>query len=193
MARQKEFDRADALRRALELFWTRGYDGTSVNDLTLAMGLSRSSLYETFGDKQELFLEAITRYIASMDSRRTAVLAGAGPVRDRLARYFAGAVTFLLDPARPGGCFFTNTAIALDSMDARVRAAIRKGDARQEADFRACIEEGQRTGELARRDDPRAVARFLVGLLRGLTVLARMHRDRKTLEDVVAVGLGGLG
>lgn len=193
MARQKEFNRDDALRRALDVFWSKGYDGTSIQDLTKAMGLSRSSLYETFGDKQELFLDAITRYVASMDRRRATVLARPGPVRERLAEYFAGAVTFLVDPSRPGGCFFTNTAVALESVDARARAAVRRGDARQEADFVACIEEGQRTGELARRQHPRAVARFLVSLLRGLTVLARMHKDRKVLEDVVAVGLGGLG
>lgn len=193
MARQREFDREDALRQAMRLFWSKGYDGTSITDLTEVMGLSRSSLYETFGDKRDLFLAAVERYVAGVDRRRTAILAGSGTVRARLDAYFGGVIDFVLDPGRPGGCFFTNTAVALSSVDERVRAVLREGDARQEADFLACVAEGQRTGELPRGRHPRALARFLVGLVRGLTVLAHLHKPRKALEDVVAVGLGALG
>lgn len=189
MARQKEFDRAAALRRAMHLFWTKGYDGTSVTDLTDGMGLSRSSLYETFGGKDDLFAETVASYVDEVDRRRSHFLSSGASAKQALRAYFDAVIDFTMSERLPGGCYFTNTATALETADARVREIVRRGDERQERDFVECLRRGQATGEIPAGKDVRALAHFLGGVVRGLTVLARMHKQRKVLEDVVAVGL----
>lgn len=189
MARPKEFDRDTALRQAMATFWAKGYEGTSVADLTEAMGISRSSLYETFGDKQDLFREALDFYIAFTSKKRTAVLAGAASVKQGMTDFFAGVVSFTLSADFPGGCFFTNTATALGTLDEEIHIAIKLGTRSMEDDFFRFFARGQETNEIAPDRDIRALARFFVGLVRGISVIARINKDRKVLEDMVNVGL----
>lgn len=189
MARPKEFDRDTALRQAMATFWAKGYEGTSVADLIEAMGISRSSLYETFGDKRDLFREALNFYITFTSGKRAAVLAGATSVRQGLTDFFAGVVNFTLSPDFPGGCFLTNTATALGTLDEEIHAAIKLGMQSLEDDFFRFFAEGQQRGEIAADRDIRALARFFIGLVRGISVVARIHKDRNILEDMVKVGL----
>lgn len=189
MARQREFDRGAVLERAMHLFWTKGHDGTSVADLTGGMGLSRSSLYETFGGKDDLFAETVASYVDFVDRRRAHLLSRGTSARQALRDYFGRVIDFTMSDRLPGGCYFTNTATALETADARVREIIRRGDERQERDFIECLRRGEASGEIPAGKDVRALAHFLGGVVRGLTVLARMHKQRKVLEDVVAVGL----
>ena len=192
MARQREFDREAALERAMHLFWAKGYAGTSVSDLTEGMGLSRSSLYATFGGKDDLFAETLASYVASIDRRRARLLRGGPSAKQALRDYFSGVLDFTLSERLPGGCYFTNTAAALEGADARVHAIVRRGDARQEQDLLDCLRRGRARGEIPAGKDLLALARYLGGLVRGLTVLARMRKPRRVLDDVVAVGLTAL-
>lgn len=189
MARPKEFDREAALRKAMSAFWSNGYEGTSMADLTAAMGISRSSLYETFGDKQDLFLEALNHYLALTDQKRAAVLANAGSVKQGMARFFQGIITFILDTEHPGGCFFTNTATALGTMEEQVHTAVTRGSQKMEDDFYNFLVRGRQRGEIRPDKDLHALAKFFVGLVRGISVIARIQKNRKALEDIVAVGL----
>jgi TetR/AcrR family transcriptional regulator, transcriptional repressor for nem operon len=192
LARPKEFDRDIALRQAMAVFWAKGYEGTSVSNLTEAMGISRSSLYETFGDKQDLFREALTFYTEFTGRKRAAVLAGAASVKDGMAAFFAGVINFLLSEEYPEGCFFTNTATALGTLNEQICETIRLGTEGMEEDFFRFFARGQQRGELAGDRDIRAFARFCVSLVRGISVMARVQKDRKALEDIVKVGLEAL-
>lgn len=192
MARPREFDRDDALRKAMHTFWEKGYAATSVDDLTAAMGISRSSLYETFGDKQALFTAALASYLEFTGRKRAAVLAAAGSVTQGMTDLLNGAINFILDGGLPGGCFFTNTATALGALAAPVHNMLERHLGEMEDDFCRFFEHGRQRGELGREKDPRALARFFTGVIRGMTVIASIRKSRRELEDIAAVALAVL-
>src|SRR6266700_5433476 len=108
MARPKTFDRTQMLDKAIELFWDRGYEATSINDLLDHLGIRRQSLYDTFGDKHTLFLEALKRY----DQRNSAtidILEGSGSGKEAIERVFHRAVQTLGQTKPPRGCLIVNT------------------------------------------------------------------------------------
>lgn len=185
MARPREFDRDVVLDRAIEVFWTRGYDRTSIQDLVDSMGIQRGSLYAAFGDKQQLFLEALDRYEERFHRKMVSALSETVPVRERIARIFRDVV---LDCACDGsrGCFITNTAVALAEGDEETASRVRKNLGRVEDAFEDAL---SRTGELSTGHEPRALARFLTNALQGLRVLSRCCVDVAILEDVVNVTL----
>ena len=188
MARTKAFDQAVALQKAMHIFWDKGFGGASMSDLTEAMGLSRSSLYETFGDKQDLFHQALDRYIRNMEMKRTRILTSAASARQGLRDYLQGAVNFVLNEEHPVGCFYTNTSIAMNP-DKRVQALMKQATEEQEEDFYRSMVKAKTSGEIGSDKDPRALAKYFVGLIRGISVVARIYKDRKTLEDIMNVGL----
>ncbi|HEX3044913.1 MAG TPA: TetR/AcrR family transcriptional regulator [Bacillota bacterium] len=189
MARPKEFDRNTALLKAMQVFWAKGFEGASMSDLTETMGISRSSLYETFGDKEDLFLEALNFYMQDIDRRRMATFTRTGSVKQGMKDFLYGAVKFVLNEEQPGGCFLTNTATALGTLDPHFQEMIRRHLEKQEEEFYLLLEQGVKSGEISPEKNPRELARFFVGLIRGVTVVARIHKDRKLLEDIVNVGL----
>ncbi|MDT8903515.1 TetR/AcrR family transcriptional regulator [Anaeroselena agilis] len=189
MARPKEFDRNDVLQKAMKIFWAKGYEGTSVADLTAGMGISRSSLYETFGDKPDLFREALEHYQNLTGRKRAAVFAAADSVKQGMTELLGGVIRFALDKDLPGGCFYTNTATALGTLDEHILGMITAGAARLEEDIFAFLVKGQESGEIAPEKDCRALARFFVGVIRGMSVVARVNGNREVLEDMATVAL----
>ena len=173
----------------MNIFWTKGYEGTSVDDLIAAMGISKSSLYQSFGNKQDLFLETINLYLELTDRKRKAVLANASSVKQGMSVFFQGVVQFLLDPDHPCGCFYTNTATALGTLDQHIHTVIIQNSAKMEEDFYQFLFQGQSHGEIAAEKDIHSLAKFFVGLVRGISVIARIQKDRATLESIVNTGL----
>lgn len=189
MVRPREFNKEDALRKAMHLFWTKGYEGTSMTDLTETMGISRSSLYETFGDKRDLFLAALNYYQDHNDVRKAGLISDTDSVRQNLKRFLESSIHFALNENLPGGCFITNTATAMGTLDEQIRSIIQSRLKKQEEFFYTLLEQGFQSGEIGPEKDIRALARFYVGLLRGMTVIARVNPERKMLEDIVNIGL----
>jgi TetR/AcrR family transcriptional repressor of nem operon len=189
MARTKEFDREEALRRAMKTFWDKGYDATSIPDLMAAMAISRSSLYDTFTDKQALFMEALDCYLHFLGQRHAAIFRDAVSVKEGLRAYLGDVIDLALDTDYPGGCFFINTAIAINTADEQVRAAVTRGIDKVERGLAAFLEQGKLRGEIGEDRDTLALARFVLGLICGLNVVARVRKDRKTLEDMISIAL----
>jgi TetR/AcrR family transcriptional regulator, transcriptional repressor for nem operon len=189
MARQKEFNREAALQKAMEVFWSRGYEAASIQDLVKHMGINRQSLYDTFGDKHALYLKALDRY-REVESRKVfELLERGGSVKRALKELFAGVVAGSLCAGERRGCFMGNamSELAGRCKETAVRARSNM-TAVEEAFYRALLR-GTKEGELKGVRDPRAVARFLVSSLQGLVLMAKAAPDRKTLEDVVKVTL----
>jgi TetR/AcrR family transcriptional repressor of nem operon len=189
VARPKEFKKEEALEEAMKVFWAKGYDSTSVSDLISAMGISRSSMYETFGDKQNLFIETIHCYSHLVSSRRAEIINGAKSVKQGLNDYFNERISMALNEEYPGGCFITNTATSLETADERVKSAIKVSSEKIENEFYILLESGRNKDEIGRDKDTRALARFLLGLVCGINVMARIHKDRRVLEDIVKYAL----
>ena len=191
MARHKEFNRDEALHRAMEVFWSRGYEATSVGDLVEHMGINRQSLYDTFGDKHSLYQQALDRYREVEGRKMFELLERPGSVKRALRQLFEGVVERALGGERRG-CFVGN---ATSELAGRCRETAEKAcgnmAAAEEALYRALLR-GKRAGEIKGGRDLRAVARFLYSSLQGLQLMSKATRDRKTLEDVVRVTLSVL-
>ncbi|MFQ5775406.1 MAG: TetR/AcrR family transcriptional regulator [Kiloniellaceae bacterium] len=192
MGRPREFDENEALERAMEVFWAKGYEAASLQDLTEAMGLSRSSFYETFGSKHALFLAAIERYGDIIARRLEADLAGCRPAREAIARVFEIAVETAVDEGDLRGCFLGNCAVEVSPNDPAAAAQVRAGLARIEDKFYQAVRRGQNAGEIPTERDARALARYLVGSLNGLRVTAKANPDAAALRDIVRIVLAAL-
>jgi TetR/AcrR family transcriptional repressor of nem operon len=192
MARHKEFDRDEALHKAMEVFWSRGYGAASIQDLVKHMGINRQSLYDTFGDKHALYLQALDRYREVETRKLFELLERDGSVKRALRQLFTGVVEGALCDGERRGCFMGN---AMSELAGRCKAtAVRTCSnmaAMEDALYRALLR-GKKEGELKRVRDPRAVARFFNSSVQGLVLMAKATQDRKTLEDVVKVTLSVL-
>jgi TetR/AcrR family transcriptional repressor of nem operon len=192
MARQKEFDRDEVLHRAMEVFWTRGYERASIQDLVKHMRINRQSIYDTFGDKHSLFLQALDRYREIQSRKVFDVLERPGSVKKNLRQLFDEVVARALSAEGRRGCFVGNS---MSELAGRCKATANRtcnSVASAEKIFRRALERGREQGELPRVRDTRAVARFLYSNLQGLLLLAKATRDPKLLSDVVKVTLSVL-
>lgn len=184
MPRPRTFDPDDALAAALDVFHQKGYEAASVQDLVDATGLSRSSLYATFGDKHGLYLAALDRYAAE-GRRRMADLCGCdsplGALRAHLEAVAGGAD----GDAPPLGCLLTNVAAERASRDpetARRACAARRG---MTDVFEQAVRDAQAAGEVGAGRDARALAHFLTGTVYGLRGLQKAGADADALAAVV--------
>jgi TetR/AcrR family transcriptional repressor of nem operon len=192
MARQKEFNRDEVLHKAMEVFWTRGYEGASIQDLVKHMGINRQSIYDTFGDKHSLFLQSLDRY-REIESRKVfAVLERRGSVKKNLRQLFEEVVARALSAEGRRGCFVGNSMSELAGRCKATADQTCSSVASAEKTLRRALERGREQGELSRVRDTRAVARFLYCNLQGLLLLAKATGDRKLLSDVVKVTLSVL-
>jgi TetR/AcrR family transcriptional repressor of nem operon len=188
MARPREFDPDRVLERATQVFWARGFEHTSLDELCEATGLGRSSLYAAFGDKRALYLRALERYEEASAARIAAAFDGR-PVRKALARFLDGMVDEIV--AGPGrrGCFIGNCAAEMARLDRGAAARVRASLARIEAAFREGLDRARARGELAARADTTALARFLTAAVQGLRLVGKANPDREALGDVAATML----
>ncbi len=188
VGRPKEFVRDDVLEAALDVFWAKGYDATSLDDLTSAMGIGRASLYNEFGDKHALFIEALDRYRSARLTQLSEVLEEAPSARAGIAAVMRGTVDALWADRNRRGCLLVNSAAELAASDPAVAARAGEGFERTTRAFRRALERGQRTGELDASINVRATARYLANALTGLRLLVKTS-DRKVADDVVEVTL----
>lgn len=192
MARHKEFNRDEALQKAMEVFWSRGYEAASIQDLVKHMGINRQSLYDTFGDKHALYLQALDRYGEVESRRMLEFLDRPGSVKKTLRQFFDDVVEGSLGKGQRRGCFMGN---AMSELAGRCKETASRTcsnmAAAEEAFYRALLR-GKREGELEHVRDLRAIARFLYSSLQGLVLMSKATQDRKTLEDVVKVTLSVL-
>ena len=192
MARQKEFDRDEALHKAMEVFWARGYEAASIQDLVQHMGVNRQSIYDTFGDKHALFLQALDRYREIQRQRVFELLERPGSVKRNLRRLFQGVIDRAVSGEGKRGCFVGNAMSELAGRCEETAARACSSVGAAEKTLQRALQRGKEQGEFPRDLDTRAVARFLFSSLQGLLLLAKATRDRKLLSDVVKVTLSVL-
>ena len=193
MARSKEFDVEQALDRAVELFWRKGYEATSMRDLQEHMGIGRQSLYDTFGDKRQLFLAALDRYNAGNAGRVRETLLDEDASLPALRAWFDDLIAFLTPRGERVGCLLANSIVELGQQDPEVASCCRGGEKVARRGFRAAAARAIARGELAAADDPDEVADYLQAQVYGLTVLAKNGASRTTLKRVVERAFVALG
>ncbi|MET9491031.1 TetR/AcrR family transcriptional regulator [Nocardia sp. NPDC006630] len=192
MARTKEFDPDSVLQRALELFWERGFEATSMTDLVEHLGIGKASLYATFGSKQQLYEAALQRYMELTDPQIMVELSQPGPVlpavRGLIERYTRDAG----DDGRHCGCLVVNSAVELAAREPGVARLVEASWAYLETTLTSALMRAKAQGELRPETDPRASARFLLVFLQGVRVLERTPGAAARLRDAADVAIAAL-
>ncbi|MBO0989203.1 TetR/AcrR family transcriptional regulator [Delftia sp. SD018] len=187
--RTKDFDPDDIADAAMQVFWQRGYAATSVQDLVDGTGLSRSSLYGTFENKQGLFQHALRRYEAVTTSN-VELLSGPGRARDLVRQLLLRIVQDELSDAGRRGCLVANAALELAGHDETVAERVAGNFQRLQKALEKLILRGQQEGDITDSKKPRALARFVLNTVQGLRVLGKgssAPQRRQCLMDVVDV------
>jgi AcrR family transcriptional regulator len=188
MGRPREFDTDAALEKAMRLFWAKGYEGTSVADLTETLGISRPSLYAAFGDKQSLFRAVLERYAAGPAGYVAAAL-GKPTAREVAEQLLRGAADLQAGSRNPGGCLTVNGAIACGDEAEPVRQALNAHRTAGVALLRRRLEQAKAQHDLPKDSDPAALARFLAAVVFGMAVLASGGASRKELEQIIRTAM----
>ena len=186
--RPREFDYDKALDAALKVFWRKGCEGTSLPDLTKAMGINRPSLYAAFGNKEALFRKAIDRYVEgpACHVREALEEPTARAVVERLWR---GSIKLVTDPRNPRGCFLVQSALACGEAGNAVRREMAKRRGRGEALLRERFERAVSEGDLPLHADPAALAGFIVTVSHGMAVQAAGGATTTHLHQVAEMAL----
>jgi TetR/AcrR family transcriptional repressor of nem operon len=190
--RPLEFDPDEALGAAVHVFWTKGYEATSLTDLLDAMALSKSSLYQSFGSKQQLFERCLRRYADDLtSSMRTSLLGGASPRRFIEETFMAVART-AESPAGDRGCLVANSASELGQRDPSLATPVANGLARFTDVFREAVARAQAAGEISAHSEPRALATCLVACMNGLRTLIKAGASRRAAIETARLMLKAL-
>lgn len=189
MARPRAFDDDKALDAAIDCFWSHGLGATSVRDLAAGMGINGPSLYNAFGDKRTLFVQALERYSErSMRSLIRRLESGRSP-GNAIREFFAALIEKSLTDPEHRGCLIVNSALEVSQHDTELKQMIASYLGEIEAFFRRCLERGQNNGEISAKIDARDGARHLLGIVLGIRVAARSRPKRALLEGMVRPAL----
>ncbi len=191
MPRAKCFDREEALQKAMRAFWARGYEATSIQDLVDCMGINRGSLYDTFGDKHQLFLAALDQYTDSSLTRGLALREDGSAILILKDYLYSFMYRTLGDPEKRG-CFVTNTTVERSSYDEQCAKKLREYYDSVETDLTFLIERGQVSGEIKNRRPAAELASFFVGVMQGIRVLGKVRPEETALRPMVEVALESL-
>lgn len=192
MPRPKSFDEDTVLDQAVQLFWQRGYDGTSLADLEAHLGLGRQSLYNTFGDKQALFLKALDRYRRDAGEAALARLNAPDAGLDAVRAFFRWSVDTLTAPGPRRGCLVANTILERGSEDPDAMLRCNQSRDALERAFRRALARAKAQGAVASDLDVEATATLLVSQNYGLIVLAKTGALARELHASMEALLTGL-
>ncbi|GAB2982177.1 TetR/AcrR family transcriptional regulator [Mucilaginibacter puniceus] len=189
MARTKDFDENEVLNKAICLFWHKGYNGTSMQDLVDGLGISRSSLYDTYGDKHTLYLKALESYEQSAGSELSRILTGAKSAKEKLKQLMEWVVYNLVNDKDHKGCFMVNAKIETAGTDPDVYAVVCRSEQQVIDAFYKTIKTGQDKGELTNKQDAHTLANFMVNTVNGMRVTAKSTTDKSFFDDIISTTL----
>jgi TetR/AcrR family transcriptional repressor of nem operon len=189
MPRQKEFIPDEALEKAMQVFWHKGYEATSMEDLLTAMDLNRGSLYDTFGDKRQLFLKVIDRYCHGFVGEKFSLLDQPGPALPTLRLFIRSMIEGgLADPQRRG-CLIANTVMELSPHENEIAGMLRQVLKMAEDTFFRVLVRAKEQGELNKDKDPRALARFLTTMMQGTIVMIKAGASADAVNQTAETAL----
>ena len=186
--RQRTFDKQDALIKAMEVFWRKGYSGTSLSDLTEAMGINKPSLYAAYGNKEDLFVSAIEQYVNDYGIPHFDKLTSSDTgLKERVRAYLESIAKMVSNSRLPGGCFVATSTCEAGS-DCLPRDAVQTVIGINAASIKAFVDffaDEQAKGNIASASSPEVLADYLLSLQFGLAVMARDGIGRNRLKQVI--------
>jgi len=188
LGRPRSFNADKALERALQLFWQKGYEGTSLSDLTKAMGINRPSLYAAFGDKEALFRKALDRYVDGPAAYVREALKEP-TARAVVERLLQGAINLNTSPRNPKGCLMVQGALVCGEAADSVRKELISLRAAGEAALCQRLERAKSDGDLPTDSDPADLARYIATVIYGIAIQAAGGASRNELQSVIQTAL----
>ncbi len=189
MARSKKFNKEEILDKAVELFWTKGYNATSANDLVENLGLSRSSLYDTYGDKRTLFVKSLNRYRTEIVNKMLLLIENSTDIKKTIEEIFELAIKQDLHSKIPKGCFMVNSAIELSTSDEEVASIVLTNQNDIVVAFEIAILKGQNLGQITTNFNANHLANFLYNSISGIRVAIKYNKDLAIINHIVKVNL----
>ena len=189
MPRVKLFDENEVLAKAMNLFWKQGYAATSIQDLVSHLGINRGSLYDTFGDKEQLFKKSFALYRKTNIEGLKHFFENHPNVRDGFSILFDNAIEEAIQDKDRKGCFVVNTTTELIPNDASFTEVLESNKRDFEKLFLEYLKQGKASGQLKTAKDLESIAGLFYTLYNGIRVVSKVQPDKKKLKDTVNVAL----
>lgn len=190
--RPREFDEATALQAAMEVFWKKGYEATSCDDLLSAMGINAGSMYAAFGDKQSLYEKALDLYCNNQFCQVTDMLEnGPGTPLERIRGLFQMMAKHVAEPGCKG-CFIGNTLLEFDEDSTGIIEMASNAMKLFQETIEKTLAAAKQDGELSKSAQPAALAAFLANTAQGLNVMSKAGTDKKTMQAIVQTALNSV-
>ena len=186
MGRNFEFNREETLNKAMKVFWQKGYKATSMKDLVDEMGIQPGSIYNSFGDKHSLFLEAVRHYGDVVTTNALKSLEGEGSPVQNLHNFFNDMVSLPGDK-KCRGCLIVNSVVELSPHDKETAKIVKSIMKRIQKSFYNCLQRAQELGEIDSGKDIKALSRYFASSTHGLLVTGKSNASKEEMQDVVNV------
>ncbi len=190
MARQKSFDKSEVLEKAMTLFWKQGFHATSMQDLVQHVGLNRSSLYESFSSKKDLFDQSLDNYCRVNREGVKNLLSGETNTKDGIRKLLESSINCTISDEDKKGCFVVNSTTELVPGDDEIVKALAKNRASFEKVFHDFLLKGQKSGQIAADIDTKAMSGLIYTLFSGLNVMAKLDKSPRKLMAQIDLVLG---
>lgn len=192
MARQREFDEKQVIETATNLFWKKGYNAVSTQDLIDAFGISRSSMYGAYKDKRSLFIIALEHYRDTASQGMINLLNENKSFKETIALLLSQLIKDTITDNDNKGCFIVNTAIELAPHDKDILEIIQENRKNIITALSKSIEKGIENGEIKSNQNPKSIANYFYNLINGLRVDAKVHKDKNNYKEIVEIALSVL-
>lgn len=192
MARKKGFDEVEVLDKAMHLFWKKGYNATSIQDLVDALGINRASIYDTWGDKHQLYVSALKRYRQNASSWLLNEIRSEQSALIIIEKFLHFTVESVVNDNDKRGCFIVNSSTELSNCDPMVDDIVLENRKTMEKVLTELIKEGQADGAINTRHSAEALARYIFSAVSGLRVMGMGQITEPELKEVVKVTLSAL-
>jgi TetR/AcrR family transcriptional repressor of nem operon len=187
MARKREFNEIEALEQAMQLFWVQGYEKTSMDDLVNHMGVHRKSIYDTFGNKQELFIKALEYYATTIGQQMMEYMANKESALDKIKALFE--FSRISNEEQAKGCLVVNSAVELSLHDEGIAQIVRTNFNETEKVIYQLLQLGQSTGEFSSQLDLAAATKFIHNALIGIRVQLKTVKEQQELQPIIDMTL----
>lgn len=184
MGRSISFNKEHALDKAMYLFWEKGYDATYISDLIETMGISRSTLYDSFGDKKEIFKQVLEHYKSYGGRKRNLLFSGID-TKASLKSFFYQQIEECYSDDIPKSCIITNSSLLIGQIDPSIEEILLNDFNELEKIFKQVIEEGKKKGEISQEANSELVAYSLLSLNHSIKLMSKYKKEKKLAYDLV--------
>ncbi len=185
MARTKNFKEEEVLEKAMQVFWYKGYHGTSMQDLVTHMGINRASMYNTYGDKQTLFVAALKHYQQKQSEQIQQAFVRSGSALQVIRSVLERMVAESLQDRQQKGCFMVNATVELANQDQNISKMAIANEETMEYALAEVIRKGQASGEISNNQDAAGLSAYLFAAIQGLKIMSLTNTKKDRLHKVI--------